>query len=312
METLFNSLSAVAVILILTACGYICSMLGWIKPDAKAFLSKYIMRLAVPVMCIYSLRSRLSLELLQSSWTMLLVPAITTALIFIVSGIIARTMKLPPKQASVFCMMCSVSNAMFIGYSMCLELFGEDCVPYVMVYYLVNTAFVQLVGVTMIKKAGGQSGSSLQDMIVSFFRTPSILGVLIGVLLILLDIQLPELVMTCMKYINNTVTPLALLMAGHIICEIGLKNVRVNRPLLIAMLFRFLIAPGMCMLLCMLFGISGLARDVLVVLTAMPVLTQTVVAAAEYGADEQMAAQGIAVSTLACFVVIPVIMLLLH
>ena len=44
----------------------------------------------------------------------------------------------------------------------------------------------------------------------------------------------------------------------------------------------------------------------------MPVVTQTVVAAAEYGADEQLAAQGAAISTLACFVVTPVLMLLLY
>ena len=56
---------------------------------------------------------------------------------------------------------------------------------------------------------------------------------------------------------------------------------------------------------------EGLARNVLLVETAMPVVTQTVVAAADYGADEQFAAQGAALSTIACFVVIPVLMLIL-
>ena len=65
------------------------------------------------------------------------------------------------------------------------------------------------------------------------------------------------------------------------------------------------------MLLCMLLGVDGLARSVFVVEAAMPVVTQTVVASAEYGADETLAAQGAALSTLACFVVIPVLMLLL-
>ena len=63
--------------------------------------------------------------------------------------------------------------------------------------------------------------------------------------------------------------------------------------------------------LCALLGIGGLVRSVYVVELAMPVMTQTVVAAAEYGADEQLAAQGAAISTLACFVVTPVLMLLL-
>ena len=46
--------------------------------------------------------------------------------------------------------------------------------------------------------------------------------------------------------------------------------------------------------LCALLGIGGLVRSVYVVELAMPVMTQTVVAAAEYGADEQLAAQGAA------------------
>ena len=72
-----------------------------------------------------------------------------------------------------------------------------------------------------------------------------------------------------------------------------------------------LIAPGLCLGLCVVFGVTGLARSVLVVQTAMPVLTQAVVASTEYGGDERMAAQGVAISTLACFVVIPALMLML-
>ncbi|MBQ9686312.1 MAG: AEC family transporter [Oscillospiraceae bacterium] len=311
MGSLFHSLSAVSVILILTACGYVCSMLGWIKPDAKAFLSKYLMRFAVPVMCIYSLRSNLTMELLKGSWRLLLVPTLCSAILFLLSGFVGKRLRLLPKQQSVFMMMCSVSNAMFIGYSMCRELFGEICTPHVMLYFLVNTAYTQLVGITMIRRSSGRDGHSVKDTILAFFKTPSILGVLFGVLLIIVDWHPPELLMTCARYINNTVTPLALLMSGHIIHEIGLKNLRVDRTLGAAMCFRFLIAPALCVLLCIPFKVDGLARSVLVVQTAMPVLTQTVVASTEYGGDEQLAAQGIALSTLACFVVIPVLMLLL-
>ena len=77
------------------------------------------------------------------------------------------------------------------------------------------------------------------------------------------------------------------------------------------MVFRFVISPALGMGLCALLGIGGLVRSVYIVELAMPVVTQTVVAAAEYGADEQLAAQGAAISTLACFVVTPVLMLLL-
>ena len=132
IETLLHSLNAVGVVLILTACGYVCAALGWITPEVKSFLSKYLMRFAVPVMCIYSLRSNLTLELLMSFWRMLLIPLVCSAALYLLAGLAGRAFRLEPKQNSVYKLMCSVSNAMFIGYSMCLELFGEACTPYVM------------------------------------------------------------------------------------------------------------------------------------------------------------------------------------
>ena len=55
------------------------------------------------------------------------------------------------------------------------------------------------------------------------------------------------------------------------------------------MVFRFVISPALGAALCALLGIGGRVRSVYVVELAMPVMTQTVVAAAEYGADEQLA-----------------------
>ena len=46
-------------------------------------------------------------------------------------------------------------------------------------------------------------------------------------------------------------------------------------------------------------------------MVAQTVVTQTVVAASQYGADERLAARGAALSTLLSFLVIPVLMLLL-
>ncbi len=311
LVTLLNSFRAVGVILILTACGYVFTALGWIKPDAKRFLTKYLMLFAVPVMCIYSLRTNLTLELIRSSWTQLLIPAVTSFVLYALAIFIGRRMHLDPKQSSVFAVMCAVSNAMFIGYPMCTELFGEACVPYVMTFFLINTAYSQLVGVAGICRAGGQRGNSPWEAVLNFFKTPSILGVFIGVLLILVDWTPPPLVMSCARYVNNTVTPLALLTVGNIIYGIGLKNLRLNKLLNLMLVFRFLLAPGIALLMCALLGVTGMARGVLVVQSAMPVLTQTVVAASEYGADEELAAQGVTISLLACFIVIPVLMLLL-
>lgn len=311
METFLHSVSSVAIILLLTAIGYVCSAGGWIHEDAKSFLSKFLIRLAVPVVCMYSLSSNLTREILAESGIFLLVPAIGTALLLILAWPVGRLLKLPRRQLGVFMTMCAMSNSMFIGYPMCVELFGEVCTPYVMLFYFVNTSFVQIFGMMLIRYSGGREGLSLRDTVLSLFKMPPTIGLLIGVLLVVFDIRLPSVVMSCAGYINSTVTPLALLLTGHIIREIGLRELRLTRTLSVAMIFRFLFSPVLSLALCMAFGLTGLGRNVIMVQMTMPVVTQTVVAATEYGADDRLAAQGAALSTIACFVVTPVLMMVL-
>jgi len=310
MDTFLHAVASVTIILLLTATGYFCAAMGWMSPQAKRFISKFTMSVAIPCMCVYGLTNNLTHELLAGSLGFLLVPLLSTVGAFLLSLLVGRLLKLPRKRLGVFMMMCSVSNAIFIGLPMCTELFGEACTPYVMLYYLVNTSFVQLVGLSLVRWAGDGGGFD-KRMIKKFLTTPAVIGVLVSFVLVFTGIRLPSLVMSYCKYMNNLVTPLALLLTGYIIYEIGLKNLKLDRDLAIMLLFRFLLVPGVSFALCELFGVAGLGRSVLLVETAMPVVTQTVVAAADYGADEQFAAQGAALSTLACFVVIPVLMLIL-
>ena len=310
MESFLHAVASVTIILLLTATGYFCAAMGWMSPQAKRFISKFTMSVAIPCMCVYGLTNNLTHELLAGSLGFLLVPLLSTVGAFLLSLLVGRLLKLPRKRLGVFMMMCSVSNAIFIGLPMCTELFGETCTPYVMLYYLVNTSFVQLVGLSLVRWSGDGGGFD-RRMLKKFLTTPAVIGVLLSFVLVFTGVSLPPLVMSYCKYMNNLVTPLALLLTGYIIYEIGLKNLKLDRDLAIMLLFRFLLVPGVSFALCELFGVAGLGRSVLLVETAMPVVTQTVVAAADYGADEQFAAQGAALSTLACFVVIPVLMLIL-
>ena len=71
------------------------------------------------------------------------------------------------------------------------------------------------------------------------------------------------------------------------------------------------ISPVICWIFCRLFGISGLALDVFLVESALPVVTQVTVLAGAYGADDKYAATGAVLSTLCSFVSIPILMVIL-
>lgn len=308
MDGFFHAISSVSVILLLTATGYFCAAMGWLNAEGKKFISKFLMTIAVPSMCVYSLNTNITREMIGESLLLLFIPFSNSILCLILSGLLAKLMRLPRKQVGVFMTMCSLSNCVFIGFGMCTELFGDAASVYVTLFYLINTIFIHLVSVPLIRwssESEGFSGKTLRK----FLKTPSMLGILTGLSLVMLHIKLPQFLLSFGRYMNNLVSPLALLLTGFIIHEIGLRNLKMSIPVLWTMGFRFLLAPALCILLCAVFDITGLARSVFIVESAMPVITMTVVAASEYGADEQMAAQGAAITTLACFIVIPVLML---
>ena len=292
METFLHAVASVTIILLLTATGYFCAVKGWMTVQVKTFISRYLMTVGIPVMLIYGMQNNLTRADVLAAPRLLLIPLLVIPSCVVMSLLAGRLMRLPHRQLGVFVMMAAMAT------------------PYVMLFYLVSSCFTQLIGIPLVRWSGEAGGFSMQ-MVWKFLRAPTVISVFLSLLLVGLDIHLPSLVMSYAKYINNTVTPLALLLTGCIIHEIGLRSLRLTPTLGVMMVFRFVISPALGAALCALLGIGGLVRSVYVVELAMPVVTQTVVAAAEYGADEQLAAQGAAISTLACFVVTPVLMLLL-
>lgn len=310
MAEFLHAVASVTIILMLTATGWICGKAGWMTAQSKTFLSKFLMTMAVPCMSVYSLRNNLTREMIADSPELLAVPYIGIGLLFVLAWGIARLLKLPKKRRGVFMVICAMSNTLFIGYAMCTELFGDVCVPYVMFYWFASTCYTQTLAMWLIRRSGEGDGGSWRQSL-AFLRSPTVLGVLTGVALVLLDVRLPSFLMSYLKYMNSVVSPMALILTGYIIYEMGWDKLRFDRDLTVSMLCRFLLAPSVILTLCAVFGVNGLARSTYLVQASMPVVTQSVVAAAQYGADEQFAARGAAVSTLASFVVIPVLMMIL-
>ena len=294
-------------ILLMTAAGYIFGRAGWMKHEHKPFLVKYIMNLALPCMCVSSLMSRVDRTLLFSMHKVLLVSFCAIVLLALLALPVCALLKLPRRRRGVFLVMCCVANSMFIGYPMCTALFGDAAIPYVLAYYIANTFFFQTVGVAFLDASGEGASFNMKRMLKSLFKAP-LCTIIVCIVLILFDLRLPELPLKLAKYFGDTVSPIALLYTGFVIYEMGFSNLRLERGLLGALSFRFLLAPLCCMLLCGVFGLAGEAQSVLTVEISMPVMTQTVVMSADCGADEGYAALGMTASTLACFVVIPILM----
>ena len=77
------------------------------------------------------------------------------------------------------------------------------------------------------------------------------------------------------------------------------------------LVIRLAVASVICWGCCRLFGLDGLVRNVFLVESALPVVSQVTVMAGAYGADEEYAATGACLSIFGCFVTLPILMLVI-
>jgi predicted permease len=306
-----NAVSAVFLLFLIMSIGYICGKLGWMGKNAKDFLSKYILNIAVPCLCISGILGNIKHDDLSKMGFMIIACVASIVIILLLAWGISRILKLERKRKGVFISMCAFSNTIFIGLPVCTQLFGRVSVPYIMVYYICSTTLVQCVGVLLVEWSGNSKKSSGREIIKSIFTKPPILAVLFSLILLVLDLALPPLLMSFMGYVSDTVAPMALVYCGFILFEIGLKNLRMERGFISVLLCRLVVAPAIIFGLCLVFGIHGLPRDVLLIESALPVITQVSVMSGAYGADEKYAVSGSSISMFAAFITIPIWMLIL-
>lgn len=313
MEGFFNALSASLVLLMLMSVGYFMGWRGWMTGREKGFVSKYIVNIAVPCNCISGLLNNLDHSGLAQAALMVVSGILGVAATLLISVALATLLRLPRERWGVFVAMAGLSNALFIGIPVSTQLFGEACMPYIMLYYLANTTFTQSVGLLLVERSGTKAGekTTVTGFLKNLFSKPPILALMFSVLLLAVDVRLPGPVMRFAGYIADSVSPLALIYCGFIIYEVGLKNLRMMRGLPTMLVMRLGVAPVICLAFCHLFGITGLPRDVFLVESALPVPSQVTVMAGAYGADERYAAVGSTLSTLASFLTIPILMLVI-
>lgn len=158
MNSLADSVSAVVLILMLIAVGYIMGRAGLMKKEHKSFVIKLLVNISVPCMCIHNVFTDFSVELIKSAGALLLTPMLFNIAMILIALAVAKAMKISHRRFGGFVVMCAMSNSLFVGYPVCTELFGAEGTPYVMCFYMMNTFFFWAIGATMIYMSAGEAG----------------------------------------------------------------------------------------------------------------------------------------------------------
>ena len=312
-EVFLQALSSVSVILLLTVTGYVLGAKGLMDKKAKSFISRLLMTLLVPFNCINGMITNLDRATVSQYGIYLLISLVSMALSNVIAFLVCKLFRIPKNKIGLFIHMGANSNAIFIGLAICREIFGDACAPFVMVFYTLNSFSIWLISVIAVRWSYDYERESFGKLLLKVLLSPPVIGITIGLALVLLDVQLPTFATSFIRHLSNVVTPLAIMMTGFIIYELGLKSLVMDKATALLMVMRFVLAPGIFFLVFRLLGMEGLGPQTTMIVAAMPAPTMAVVLGSQYGGEEgeKFASQGVVWTTLAMFVVTPLLRVLI-
>ena len=311
MEIFLRSISGILVILGMILVGFVIGEKGWFDDKSRGLLAKLVTQVALPCYMLYTITQRFTAADLLKMLPALRFPALSMVILLGIATAVARIFAVRQDRRGLFISMFFNSNTIFVGLPINQALFGDASIPYVLIYYMCNTTFFWTLGTYLIQRDG--EGEAQFDIRISLKKvfSPPLMGFLLGLVLVILHIKLPAFLASDLQYLGNLTTPLSMIFIGLSVSHVGVKQLVMGKDQLLILLGRFLVAPLLMATIVYWVPLPSLMKQVFIIQSAMPVMTNAPVVARLYGADSDYAAVMVTETTLTTMVVIPILMLLM-
>ena len=290
MDIFLRSISGILVILGMILVGFVIGEKGWFDDKSRGLLAKLVTQVALPCYMLYTITQRFTAADLLKMLPALRFPALSMVILLGIATGVARIFAVRQDRRGLFISMFFNSNTIFVGLPINQALFGDASIPYVLIYYMCNTTFFWTLGTYLIQRDGeGEAQFDLKTSLKKVF-SPPLMGFLLGLLVVMLHIQLPAFLASDLQYLGNLTTPLSMIFIGLSVSHVGVKQLVLGKDHLLILLGRFLVAPLLMATIVYWVPLPSLMKQVFIIQSAIPVMTNAPVVARLYGADSDYAA----------------------
>ena len=314
IDTVMSALEGIFTIVFVVGTGCFLGWSGWFDEKNNAMIAKLVTHISLPCYLITGMTKSFTLSRLIELMPDMLLPLASVALAMAAGFLCVRLLRVQEGRRGILQTNFFIANTMFIGLPVNLALFGDESIPSVMLYYVVNTVFFWTFGVyNIVSDTSGESfGGLFSPKAVKKLFSPPLLGFMAAVFLIVTNIHLPKPMLQGMQYVGNLTTPLSLIFIGAEISKISLRQFRFESDILLGLFGRFVVCPACVLLLVPFFTASPISVKVFTMQAAMPAMTQMAIVAKQYGGDSGYAAALSFITILSGLIVIPVYMIIVN
>lgn len=291
---------------VLILIAYIASKVKFLPANSNKVLADLVVNITNPATILYAVATSSHALSNGAVLSILGITILTLGGQMILAHGFTKVLRIEHRPAGVYRFMLVFSNCGFLGYPVVRALFGADAVFVASMYNLIFQILCFTYGV---RQVGGDP--SAREFKPKMFLTPMVVTSVLALILYLANVPFHPMVVETLSLLDRITSPASMLVIGCVLAAYPLKTIFGRWHAYVFCVVRLIVIPVIVWAILRLFVTDPLIFGVMVVLSALPAATNTVLICSKYNGDESTAASGLFLSTTLSLITLPILLQIL-
>lgn len=287
--------------------GYLAGRRGLLGAGAVDSLNKFVVWMALPALLFQAMAKITWDQINQPGY--LAASALAIAIVFALSWLLSRSRKGRLAEVSIEALAASYANAGYMGFPLCLMLFGQNSLPAVVLGTLLTACVLFAFSIILIEidvQGTGHLGRTLRKVGVSVLRNPLVASPLLGTLVAVAGVPLPYAVDQLATLLGAAASPCALITIGLFLSQ--REPAQSKGAVWRIVWLKLLVHPAIAFVLAYwVFDMPPMWAAIAVLLASLPVGTGPFMIATLYQREAATTSRAILLSTVLSVVTVSVL-----
>ncbi len=301
-------LQQMTVMFLMMAVGYLCYKKQILTEEVSKKVSAIVVNVANPCMILSSALTDQQMrgkELLQT----LAIVALMYVFLLVVAQLLPKILRIRKESRGAYAAMTVFANIGFMGFPVLAAMYGNGALLYGAVFQIPFNILIYTYGVAVLTRKPDACGKAELDRIEILKKIFNIgvIACIAAMLIYFLRIPIPSFLQAFITNLGNLTAPLSMMIIGASLAQMPLKELFLDKKLLLFSMVKLLILPAVWMLMVNRVAEQEILRGVCLVMMATPAGSMTAMLAQQYGGDYETASRGVALTTVLSVITMPVL-----
>jgi malonate transporter and related proteins len=306
-ETIVGTLVPVAFVILL---GYLAGQRNSFGVSDRKLLTKLVLNWLLPPLLFSGIAITPRADLLNYKIPLIFLVGLMVP--YLVVLLVCRfVFRYDQSTATVRASLLAFPDMVFMGIPILGRLFGPTSLYPILVANLVPMLIIIPLTTVLLELSAGKGPRGGTGVFINTIfkagREPRVWVPLVAAIFVVLNVEIPRVVISSLNLIGEATTGLSLFVAGLIISE---EKMRLNAAVAVDVLFKNLGHPAAMLATVLVFRVTGVLAREAILLAAIPSAVITTMFAEEYGVLASESSTAILATRVLSFVTIPVVMAL--